>query len=263
MKSAVLILNFILISILSYGQDCYKEAPLENMKLDYFNLWSGYTFQGTIGDDNQRIELRFIEVSQNRTNPSQYFVQGKSRVHNNVCDFEGVVIIDKIMLLDMSNGGCGEPSMSDGILYGTYSFKENPAQLHVGQFKGEFKTMFDKKENRFVVNTGWLGQEDFNCFMGIWQEYNQTESRYCAWGFHIPPSKKENLLKHYDNEFYLFNPMYIEKGWKPYVLSKLNAFIKVPLDFESNTSRTTEDFFTYSADEIRQAIDEENKAWWN
>jgi len=262
MKILSQILFFLSTSLSLLAQDCYKEAPLENLKLNYCDLWLNLTFQGTIGDDNQRIELRFIEVFQDNEIPSEYFVKGKSRVHNNVCDFEGVIIIDKIMLLEESNGGCEEPFMSDGILYGTYLFKENPNQKHVGQFKGDFKTMFDKKEQIFAVNTGSLGQEDFNCFIGTWQEYGRTESRYCAWGFHIPPSKRENLFKHYDNEFYLFNRMYIEKGWKPYVLSNLSVFIYVPLNFETNTSRTKDEFLKYSNEEIRQAIDIENNAWW-
>lgn len=262
MKTIVLVINLIFLTILSFGQDCFKVAPEANMDLDYCNLWLNRTFQGTIGDDNQRIEVRFIEISQDNQNSSQYIVKGKSRVHDNVCDFEGLIIIDKIMLLDETNGGCKEPGLSDGMVYGCYEFKENPKQNHVGIFRGEFKTMFDNKDDSFVLKEAWLGQEDFNLFLGDWSEYGKENSRFCAWGFQIPPSKKENLFKHYDNEFHLFNSEYFDRGWNNFVLSNLDTFIRVPIDFETNALRYEDGFVKYSKQEIDQAILKENEVWW-
>lgn len=261
MKSLILFLSFLFLTIQSFGQDCYKEAPEKNMKLNYCDLWLDRTFQGTIGDDNQRIEIRFTEISQNPDIASQYMVEGKSRVHDNVCDFKGVMRIEKIMLLDESNGGCN-PGLSEGIIYGTYKFNENPKQNHVGVFKGDFKTLFDRKLDVFVLNYGTLGQEDFNAFVGTWTEYNKKETKYCSWGFKIPPSKQENLFKHYDNEFYLFNSKYISKGWKSYVLSKLDSFIKVPKEFDINKKRLPIDFIVFSNEEIERAKNDEKNKWW-
>lgn len=261
MRSLVILLNIFLLGTQSFGQDCYKEGSQDNLKLNYCQLWLDKTFQGTIDDDNQRIEIRFLEIFQNSDIPSQYLVEGKSRVHNNVCDFSGVMTIDKIMLLDEVNGGC-EPGLSEGILYGTYEFKENPNQNHVGIFKGLFTTMFDRKMDSFVINQAVLGQEDFNSFMGTWKEYNKIEMKYCAWGCKIPPSQKDNLFTHYDNEFYLFNSKYINNGWKTYVLSNLISFIKIPRSFDTNELRLVDDFIEYSISEIEQANREEKKKWW-
>lgn len=261
MKILILLLNLLFLVTQSFAQDCYKEGSQENLKLNYCQVWLDRTFQGTIEDDNQRIEIRFLEISQNPDISSQYMVEGKSRVHDNVCDFKGVMTIEKIMHLDEPNGDC-ESDLSEGIIYGTYEFNENPNQNHVGIFKGQFKTMFDRKKNLFVINQSVFGQEDFNSFVGIWMAYNKSEKKYCAWGSKLAPSKQENLFKHYDNEFYLFNVKYMSKGWKSYVLSKFNSFIKVPKEFDLNMKRSSSDFTEFSGKEIEKAISDEKNEWW-
>jgi hypothetical protein len=105
-------------------------------------------------------------------------VKGKSKVKNNVCDFQGTMTIDQIMLLDESRRDCDEPNLSAGIIYGTYVLNEN--QNHVGRFAGDFKTMFDKSPHGFNLNNAWFGQDGFNAFMGTWESYNNDEPRYCA-----------------------------------------------------------------------------------
>lgn len=262
MKTLLQTLFLLSLSLSLFAQDCYTEATQENIKSDYCQLWHGRTFQGTIGDDNQRIEIRFIEISKDSESYFKYHVKGKSRVKNNVCDFQGIMIVDQIMLLDEARRGGNEPDLSEGIIYGAYVLNENPDQKHVGRFTGDFKTMFDKSPSGFNLNNAWFGQDGFNSFMGTWASYTKAESRYCSWGVQIPPSKNDDLFKHYDNEFYLFNSRYMGSGWKTYVLSNLNIFIKVPKNFETNESRLADDFIEYSSEEIEQATKEEEKEWW-
>ena len=262
MKTLVQTLFLLILSVSLFSQDCYTEATQENIKSDYCQLWIGRTFQGTIGDDNQRIEIRFIEISKDSESHFKYYVKGKSRVMNNVCDFDGYMIIEQIMLLNEAKRDSHEPDLSGGIIYGRYYLNENPYQKHVGRFTGDFKSMFDKSPNGLALNNTWFGQEEFNSFMGNWANYDKSKPKYCSWGLQIPLSKNEDLFKHYDKEFYLFNSKYMGKGWKTYVLSNLNRFIKVPKNYETNELRLAVDFIEYTSDEIDQATKEEEKKWW-
>ena len=262
MKTLLHLLFFLSISLSLFAQDCYIEATQENIKSDYCQLWFGRTFQGTIGDDNQRIEVRFIEISKDSKSHFKYHVKGKSRVMNNVCDFDGYMIVEQIMLLNETKRDCHEPDLSGGIIYGTYVLNENPNQNHVGRFTGDFKTMFDKSPHGFNLNNAWFGQDGFNAFMGTWESYDNDEPRFCAWGLQLPLSMHDDLFKHYDKEFYLFNSKYMDRGWKTYVLTNLKSFIKVPKNFETNELRFADDFIEYRIEEIEQANREEKKKWW-
>ncbi|WP_372639818.1 hypothetical protein [Ancylomarina sp.] len=262
MKALVQTLILLFLSMSLLAQDCYTEATQENIKSDYCQLWHGRTFQGTIGDDNQRIEIRFIEISRDSESHFKYHVKGKSRVLNNVCDFDGYMIVKQIMILNEAKRDCHEPDLSGGIIYGSYQLNENPEQKHVGRFTGNFKCMFDKSPYGPTLNNTWFGQEEFNSFYGNWANYDKSEPKYCSWGFQIPLSKNEDLFKHYDKEFYLFNSKYLDKGWKTYVLSNLNTFIKVPKNYEIDELRLADDFIEYTSEEIDQASKEEEKKWW-
>jgi len=263
MKTFLQILFLLSLNLSLFAQDCYTEATQENIKSDYCQLWQERTFQGTIGEDNQRIEIRFVEIAKDSESHFKYHVKGKSRVKNHVCNFQGTMLIDQIMLLDEERRDCNEPDLSEGIIYGTYVLNESPDENHAGQFTGDFKSMFDQSPYGFKLNTAWFGQDGFNSFMGTWESYINTDSGYCAWSLQIPPSKKENLFKHYDKEFYLFNSKYLNKGWKTYVLANLNTFLKVPKNFESNQTRSESDFMEFSEDEISKAVEAENIVWWN
>ena len=113
MKTLLHLLFFLSLSLSLFAQDCYTEATGESIKSDYCQLWLGRTFQGTIGDDNQRIEIRFIEISKDSESHFKYHMKGKSRVLNNVCDFDGYLIIEQIMILNEAKRDSREPDRSD------------------------------------------------------------------------------------------------------------------------------------------------------
>lgn len=133
------------------GQDCYFESN-DVLQNDFSKIWIGGTFQGTIGENNQRIEIRFISVS--KLDGKTYSVIGKSKVNSNICDFSGKIMIQKSMKLDAKNLGCEGPDYSSGFLIGKYELNENETQSHVGQFLGDFKTMYDKTSTGVVVTSG-------------------------------------------------------------------------------------------------------------
>lgn len=69
-------------------EDCYFDSTNEDILLDFSNLWEDKTLQGTIGDDNKRIQIRIQEVKKNIHTPKIYFIKGKSKVKSNICNFK-------------------------------------------------------------------------------------------------------------------------------------------------------------------------------
>ena len=201
----LLILILTIVAFKAQSQDCYK-AGTANSESDFSKIWLNNTFQGTIGSSNQRIEIRFLSIYKEENSNNNYILKGKSKVNKNICDFEGSMTINEIYFLDKDNVYCEGPDYSNGYLVGTYHFKEDTTQQHVGLFRGMVMTKFNESDGNYSPFRGWSTSHGTNEFIGTWKDYNSSTPKYCSWGLQIPPSKDSNLFKHYDNEFYLFNP---------------------------------------------------------
>src|SRR6187402_3093433 len=114
MKIRTLII-FSLLMFISYGQkkSCRtdildKEVLAEKneiekyIKYDFSNLWlktENELVYGVIGDEYQRILMKFMFVQRNLNNPNEYLVYGKSNVKSSICDFVGKITIITIQEL--------------------------------------------------------------------------------------------------------------------------------------------------------------------
>jgi len=136
---------------------------------------------GLIGDNYQRIRIKLISVIKNKDNPSQYFVYGKSMVKENICEFQGTITITNVFNFKETD----MPGIKQGKVVGEYLFNENPAQKHVGQFKGVFSS------NWYLDKDGILKYDDLsdvadgftnNEFVGTWTSYSGTTIKICNWG---------------------------------------------------------------------------------
>ncbi|HEY0730798.1 MAG TPA: hypothetical protein VGD33_00150 [Chitinophagaceae bacterium] len=141
---------------------------------------------GFIGDNYQRIRIKFISVIRNKENPSQYFVYGKSMVKENVCEFQGTITITKVFNFKVTD----IPGIKQGKVVGEYLLFENPSQKHVGQFRGIFSS------NWYLDKDGNLKYDDLsdvadgftnNEFVGTWTSYSGTIIKACNWGDHRIP----------------------------------------------------------------------------
>jgi hypothetical protein len=168
---------------------------------------------GFIGEDYQRIHIKFISVIRNHSNPSEYFLYGKSMVKNNVCDFQGTLTMTNAYRWRQSD----VPDFQQGIVMGTYRFFENPRQKHVGIFGGTFVSSW------YLDKGGELHYDDLaaaadgysnNQFAGTWRNYSGTIMKPCHWGDNRIP-----LADDFDGgtgEFFP-NEKYHANGWKSYV----------------------------------------------
>jgi len=210
----IILITFIFLPFNNYGQEnlCRKDILngnelIENnqiekyLKFDFSNLWiktENELVYGIIGDDYQRILIKFIFVEKNINNPYEYFVYGKSNVKSSVCDFIGKIIITKIQELKNENFGVDDEYKnsgikSQGLLTAKYELFENKEQYHSGQFQGTLQTKwYLDKDNLIKYNDINLNSDGYfnNAFVGTWKMYNSTTEKICNWAdYRVPYTK--------------------------------------------------------------------------
>jgi hypothetical protein len=210
MKFRILI-SFILFSFLTYGQEnmCNKDIVEENYvfeknelekysKYDFSNLWmktENELIYGIIGDDYQRILMKFIFVERTLNNPYEYLVYGKSSVKSSVCDFIGKITILKNQELKDQKFGVDDEYKdsgikSQGLLTAKYEFFENKEQNHSGQFQGLLQSeWYLDKDEIIKYNDIDLNADGYfnNSFVGTWKMYNSNIEKICNWGDYRVP----------------------------------------------------------------------------
>lgn len=210
MKNKFLLL-ILLLSIPSFSQNLcktdimneeklYQTNELENfLKFDFSELWlntENNLVYGILGDDFQRIQIKLVSISKNSNNPNEYFVYGKSKVKENICDFVGKIIILKIQESKRIHFGVDDEFINSGIktqglLTAKYEFFENKLQSHSGFFTGNLETKWflDKEDKMQYDNINMHADGYFNnAFVGSWKMYDSKLEKKCHWGDYRVPS---------------------------------------------------------------------------
>ncbi|MBE7646622.1 hypothetical protein F7644_11600 [Tenacibaculum finnmarkense genomovar ulcerans] len=245
------------------SQDCYSDETIKYSHKNFSDLWFiDYNYNGTIGNDNKRIEMHITKTE--KINDTKYRVIGKSRTGNNINDFEGYIKINEIGILNGNNIACEGPDYPYCRISGKYSFNENANQKYSGKFEGEF-TIYTQDEYFHPENYSddWLDSGIYknSNFLGVWKSYSKGYSKYCSWSNSTPhPSKNNDLFKPHENETYFFNPKYLNKGGKTYVI---DSRIRVLKDFYSkNTGVYNDDFIEFSEIDKELSNKTETLKWW-
>ncbi len=188
---------------------------------------------GYIGNNYQRFDIHFISVIQNPANSLEYFVYGKTKVKNNICNFQGLIEVDE-------SKAYFDKEISKfklGYLKGAYKFYEDPNQKDAGILNGVFKMDFYIDTNSKINYLFWGGDSFKNMqFEGNWTAYKSTKSLKCNWGDYRIPNSKE--LDGGAGEF-IPTDSYVKNGWE---------------NFRKMTSNDTI--------EAKKAIAEEMIKWW-
>jgi hypothetical protein len=196
---------------------------------------------GFIGDNYQRLYMHFSEVE--KVGDKKYYVKGKSKVRDNICDFEGYLTIKmarefEIPYHEGADYVIDPRTITQGVLIGEYEFFEDPTQNHVGIFKGTFISSFHVTETRNVeYNVTSIFSDNYinNQFTGIWKPYNSSNERNANWGdYRIPQSGDLDIGAGG------FSPAdkYLKFGWQSY----------------------RDAYFSLERDE--NAIKKEKQKWW-
>ncbi|HTH82749.1 MAG TPA: hypothetical protein VL490_07425 [Mucilaginibacter sp.] len=213
MKKLCLFLLLIAACNLTFAQadqsEGFKKEQLENKKVapeellpkfvatDFSKIWTQTENQlvyGFIGDDYQRIRIKFTSVTKGQT-PGTYNVTGKSMVKGNVDDFHGTLKITGIRKLKAVSKGLMTVYKIEGIkgqytMVGDYTLSENKNQTHAGMFKGAFRSDFYVDKNNQISYDNleaMLPKYNNNQFMGSWIAYKDNAEQICNWGdYRIP-----------------------------------------------------------------------------
>jgi hypothetical protein len=175
-----------------------KNEVTEFLKYDFSELWlktENNLVYGIIGDEYQRILMKFLTVEKNLNNNNEYFVFGKSSVKANLCEFVGKITIIKIQESKRKQFGVDDEFKNQGIktqglLTAKYEFFENKHQNHSGYFSGTLQTKWFLDKNDKVqyddinsVSDGYFN----NAFVGTWKMYNSNIEKICNWGDYRVP----------------------------------------------------------------------------
>jgi hypothetical protein len=190
---------------------------------------------GFIGDNFQRFHIRFISIIQNPKNPYEYLAYGKTMVKENICSFQGKILVTESRLHKSDI-----PTYKQGTAVCEVILYEDRKQSSTGFIKGKLTTDFiidDKGRVRYDALMFVADGFSNNQFRGTWTSYKTNASKKCNWGdYRIPESGD---LDSGAGEF-MVSERYIKNGWVSYMLQ-----YKTPnLNIKNEQHRT------------------ENEEWW-
>ena len=213
--------------VLKKGEILPRELNDSLIGKDFGPLWTGtpnWAIYGFIGDDYQRLRVKFISVIREPSYPAVYRVYGKDMVKNNICEFQGEITITNIRQYDDSSYGLDEAWRDSAIqgrflVCGRYELLEDPSQKQAGLFIGWFASFF------YIDRTGAVRYDDIddvadgytnNQFVGEWSSYDGKFRKRCNWGDDRIPNSGDLDMGAGD-----FSPAeeFSSKGWENISLS--------------------------------------------
>lgn len=191
------------------------------LSYDFSDILKPRRILGIIGDNYQRLQMKFSSIKKNEDNPAEYIVCGQSKVNNNLCDFKGKITIKKLQetirfrhgLDDMYKG----KYIGSGVLTAEYIFYEDSMQNNPGLFVGTLHSLWYIDQDKNLKYDDMFAFSDRyynNAFVGTWQAYKGSKKKICNFGeYRIPFIKSDFDIG--AGEFYP-NPKYKNNGWHEY-----------------------------------------------
>ncbi len=218
-KIILLILIFITSKVPAQDLNAMESNPSANI----INEFSGYnlsslfentngSYDGVIGNKNQRIRVYFDSIIKSDEDDFTYIVSGRTKVKENVCDFKGVISLyfaNKDATFKEEN----ETNEIDGTLKGKYIFRENPDQKHTGLFTGELISYWTLKDGNVRLGSGAYTSISYGfAFKGTWQGYRSDNISKCCWSnYRIPCAPDDFDMS--DGPDVIPNISYKDAGW--------------------------------------------------
>lgn len=192
-------------------------------KYNFAPLWTqteNSSVFGIIGDDYQRLRIKFLSVKPNTGRPGTYTVTGKSMVKGVGRAFQGTLKLTNARSRIGPHFGLDDEFRDrvkeSGVVVGEYSLSEDAKESSTGKFEGLFATYW------YIDRSGRLKYDDIeffadgflnNQFAGTWTSYRSMASKTANWGdYRIP------LAGDFDIGAGEFSPdaRYLPFGWQSY-----------------------------------------------
>jgi hypothetical protein len=192
---------------------------------------------GYLGDNYQRLRIHFTSVMQHPEKPLEYLVYGKTKVKNNVCDFQGTITVKEARLYKERE----DPAFQQGYIQCEVVLYENNAQPNTGIFRGELMCHFLLDKNGNISYDALMFSADGffnNSFSGTWTSYKTKTVKKCSWGdYRIPDTDGMDVGA---GEF-VVNEKYVKNGWESYMAAYFNST---------------------DSPEAKAALKKEEEQWW-
>jgi len=165
---------------------------------------------GFIGDNYQRLHIHFISIIKNPFNPYEYFAYGKTKVKNNICEFQGIIKITDARLYVEGD----IPEYKQGYAECEVTLYEDSKQNATGFFSGKLTTDFviDNK-GVFRYDAIYFVADGFrnNQFVGNWTSYKTKSTKKSNWGdCRIPESGTLDT----GDGYFIVDERYVKNGWE-------------------------------------------------
>lgn len=182
------------------SKDIFEKNEINKYeKYDFSNLWlqtESDAIFGVIGNEYQRILIKFISIKKDSKKKNEYIVQGKSQVKSNTCDFFGRIIIAKIQEVKNPKFGVDDEYKNSGIksqgsLMANYLFFEDKEQKSAGKFEGTLQSIwYLNKNDAMVYNNIGIDSDSYfnNAFIGTWKSNKSDKAKLCNWGDYRVPN---------------------------------------------------------------------------
>jgi len=150
---------------------------------------------GVIGENMQRIQIKWISINKDSKNPDVYIVTGKTKVKDNICEFVGKLQIKTLRLYtnyDMPYDSKVTPQKI-GVVFFTYTLIEQGTSEHSGVFKGISATEFYLLNNKLIYNDFRAASDDMtnNQYVGTWTSNKSKQTLVCNWGDYRVPNVQD------------------------------------------------------------------------
>lgn len=223
----------------------FKDVNLSNLLHPNHNKQFKPIYDGAIGTNYRRIQIYFSTIEKTK-NLYVYFIQGKSKVGDNIFPFTGEIILTHAVktskdILDKEMAY--EKGRVNGYIKGKYFFRETSKEKSTGIFIGEVELNWGLDEFGNVVSSysdNYVSCRHTITYKGIWESYNVGNQLTCCWSdYRIPCVPIDFDVS--DGPDIIPNEKYSKSGW------------------ENNRILYTK---SENTPEWKKAFEEERKEWW-
>ncbi|AWK05927.1 hypothetical protein HYN56_17525 [Flavobacterium crocinum] len=202
------------------------------LKYNFSNLWKktdNNLVYGIIGDNYERILIKFTSVEKSKEKANEYLISGKSMVKSNICTFKGKIKILEINELKEPKFGVDDEYKTAGIkkqgaLIAIYEFMEDEKQKGSGKFSGKLESIWYLDKNDLIqYNNIEIDSDKYfnNAFTGVWKSNNTGKEKVCNWGDYRVPNVNCDFDK--GSAEISVSEKYQKNGW--WIKPKLNWWL--------------------------------------
>lgn len=171
---------------------------------------------GFIDTSYQRFQIHISSIVKDKQNPYMYVISGKTKVGNEICEFEGVILITSANINKNVDFERDFPNYRFGGLTGLIKINQDRKCVDAGFIRGLLSLDFVIDDKGAIMYDAMMMVADGysnNQVIGEWTDYSNTIKKICNWGdFRIPDCGDLD----WGAGYFFPNEKYYDKGWKNY-----------------------------------------------